>query len=420
MKLSVLVLLALLGLSAASLQEIVKKSSQFRKGRHFLFSCTKEITHLYSNQVKSVPFSTVSLLNPELEGLEPKPKSNNTITAPLTPPDLEQQQGQLSSHIFGDNVNLEWLTWDGALPNGAVAIYNSYTERTDYVCKYNCEAGFYSPSLGPYCRYPYGEREYYAPEFQILANKDNFEFLEWKEDSYGSVPQHAVRTCPGVGIYVGKNKYGLGKVVSQFEAFFLPWEGDEYWYKKYQVLAINRDAYTQHISDVKYGIDEAKLFQYPPETMRISGITNNECQAVVKTVTISKTTEVETTWNIGRSTMLGITGSITAKIPFIGSGGIELGGEKTLEFTRGTTMVEALSHSVSVELTVPPNHSCRVQMEGRKMKADIPYTARLSRTYRNGETQWTSISGTYDGVQIGEVRAVVDRCEPVVDAKPCP
>ncbi|XP_035514195.1 natterin-3-like [Morone saxatilis] len=393
MKLSALLLLALLALSSASLQDIVKKSSLHRK---------------------------VSLLNPELEDLVPEPTGNNVVSAPLTPADLEQQQDQPAAFIFGDNVNLEWLTWNGSLPNGAVAIYNGYTERTDYICKYKCDAGFYNPSLGPYCRYPYGDREYYAPEFEILANKDNFEFLEWKEGSYGSVPQHSVRTCAGVGIYVGKNKYGLGKVVPQFEAFFLPWEGDEYWYKKYQVLTINKDAYTQHITDVKYNIDEVAIFQYPPETMRISGVTNNECQTVVKTVTISKTTEVETTWNIGRNTMLGITGSITAKIPLIGSGGIELSGEKTFQFSRGTTLVESLSHSVSVELTVPPNHSCRVRMEGRKIKADIPYTARLSRTYRDGETQWTSIFGTYDGVQIGEVRAVVDRCEPVVDAKPCP
>lgn len=362
----------------------------------------------------------VSLLKPEVEGRVPEPTGNRKVLGPLNPADLEQQQDLPSSFLFGDNVNLQWLTWDGSLPNGAVSIYNGYTERIDYVCKYKCEAGFYNPNLGPYCRYPYGDREYYAPEFEILANKDNFEFLEWKEGSYGSLPQHSVRTCAGVDIYVGKNKYGLGKVVPQFEAFFLPWEGDEYWYKNYQVLAINRDTYTQHISDVKYGIDEVTIFQYPPETMRISGITNNECQTVVKTVTITKTSEVETTWNIGRATMLGVTGSITAEIPFIGSGGIELGAEKTLQFSRGTTVIETLSHSVSVELTVPPNHTCKVRMEGRKIKADIPYTARLSRTYRNGETQWTTITGTYDGVQIGEVRAVVDRCEPVIDAKPCP
>uniref|UniRef100_A0A8C7H8H3 Uncharacterized protein n=1 Tax=Oncorhynchus kisutch TaxID=8019 RepID=A0A8C7H8H3_ONCKI len=247
-----------------------------------------------------------------------------------------------------------------------VGIYNSYTERTDYTCKYNCEAGFYTRGLtGPYCQYPYG--------FYTRA----------LTDSPGSVPKDSVGTCPG--------------------AFFLPWEGDECWYKSYQVLAINRYAYSQHISYVKYGIDEVEIFP-PPETMRISVITNNECQMVVKTVTISKTSEVESTWNIGRTTILGITTGIT------------FSAEKTLQFNRGTTMVEAHSHSVSVELNITPNHSCNVYMEDRKFTADIPFTARLSRIYGNGEALWTSISGVYNAVQIGRIRAVVDRCEPVIDA----
>ncbi|XP_010875473.1 natterin-3 [Esox lucius] len=402
MKLSVLVVISLLllGLSLAqmsasppgSLRDLVRKSSLGQKA---------------------------SLLNPLLEGRVPPLASKGPVQGPLTPSEFEDQQ-EPSPFMFGDNVNLQWQNWTGSLPTAAVGIYNGYTERTDYICKYKCEAGFYTPSKGPYCQYPYGAREYYAPEFQVLTNIDNFEFVEWKDDSYGSVPKHSVRTCSGRSTYVGKNKYGLGKVVSEFEAFFLPWEGDEYWYKNYQVLTINRDAYSQHISHVKYGIDEVEIFQYPPETMRLSSVTNNECQEVVKTVTISKTSEVESTWNIGRTTMLGVTAGITAKIPLIGSGGVEFSAEKTLQFNRGTTMVEALSHSVSVELRVPPNHSCTVRMEGRKITADIPFTARLSRTYRNGETQWTTITGVYDGVQIGEIRAVVDRCEPVVDAKPCP
>uniref|UniRef100_A0A3Q2CP64 Natterin-3 n=1 Tax=Cyprinodon variegatus TaxID=28743 RepID=A0A3Q2CP64_CYPVA len=285
--------------------------------------------------------------------------------------DLEQKRDLPSSFLFDDNVNLKWLTWNGFLPNGAVSIYNGYTKRTDYVCKYQCEAGFYNPSLGPYCRYPYGDREYY-----MLPRP-------WK-----------------AGISKA-TAYGLGKVVPKFEAFFLPWEGDEYWYKHYQVLTINRDAYTQHITDVKYGIDEVAIYQYAPETMHNSRVTNNECQAIVKTATISKTSEVEKTWNIGRATKIGITSSITANIPLIGSAGIEMSVEKTMQFSSGLTVVESVSHSVSVELKVQPNHSCRVRMEGRKMKADIPFTARLSRTYRN-------------------VRAVVDRCEPVADAKHCP
>merc|ERR1719187_1554517 len=142
MKPSALVLLALLGLASASLQDIVRRSSQHRR---------------------------VSLLNPEFQGMVPPVAGNTLVPGPLTPAEFEDEQDQEMAHnsfMFADNVNLEWLTWTGSLPNGAMAIYNGYTERTDYICKYRCEAGFYNPSLGPYCRYPYGESEYYAREFE--------------------------------------------------------------------------------------------------------------------------------------------------------------------------------------------------------------------------------------------------------------
>ncbi|XP_042337808.1 natterin-4-like, partial [Plectropomus leopardus] len=111
-----------------------------------------------------------------------------------------------------DQTNLEWQTFDGSIPNGAVSIHNGYVGRTDYVAKYGSSAGFYNPDKGPYCLYPDGKKEHRGSPFEILVNRDNFEFLEWKEDSYGSVPQNSVRISPGIDVYVGKNKYGLGKV----------------------------------------------------------------------------------------------------------------------------------------------------------------------------------------------------------------
>ncbi|MFT7813519.1 ADAMTS-like protein 2 [Arapaima gigas] len=310
-------------------------------------------------------------------------------------------------------------SWNGSLPNGAVAIYNGYVSRTDYVCKYNCEAGFYTPSKGPYCLYPYADREYYTLEFEVLVNEDNFEFLEWKEDSYGSVPQHSVRTCSGVNIFVGKNKYGLGKVVTQHEAFFLPWEGDEYWYKSYQVLTINTDGYSQHISHVEYDTDQIKLFHHPPEALQIARVSNLECQNVEKTVSLEKSSTEEKTWNIGRKTENGTISTMNAKIPILNPDNVHFSKEQTVSFSKGTTIVETISHSISVQITVPPKHSCTVRMEGKKMTADIPFTARLSRTYRNGNTHWTSVTGTYNGVSIGELNAVVDRCQPIATAVHC-
>ncbi|XP_046875646.1 natterin-3-like [Hypomesus transpacificus] len=339
---------------------------------------------------------------------------------PLTPANFDNQQLETFSS-FGDNVNLQWLRWNGRLPNGAVDIYNSYVRRKDYVCKYSCMSGFYTPSKGPYCYYPYGDKEHKSRNFELLVNKDNFEFLEWKGGSYGSVPKNAVRTCSWVSTYVGQNKYGLGKVEPKHKAFFLPWKGREYWYKSYQVLAINKDHYTQSISNVVYAINKAKIFNQPPETMRTSRVTNNGCQTVVKQVTISKTTTVEKSWNIGRSTKVGIKTSITTKIPVINTElNLELSREKTLQSSKGTTITDEHEHTLSVELKVPPNHYCTVRMEGHKMTADVPYKALLSRTYSNGVTRTTYISGKYDGVQMSEGRAVIDRCQPVPHAKACP
>ncbi|XP_051519184.1 natterin-4-like [Myxocyprinus asiaticus] len=163
----------------------------------------------------------------------------------------DSQSSQSRIRRVPDDVfsgKLKWQRWEGVLPSGAVSIKNDYTNRIDYVCHFDCEAGFYTPSKGPYCYFPYADKELQSELFEFLDNEDNHEIFEWKDGSYGSVPENAVSTCKGVSNYVGKNRYGLGKVVPQFTAFFLPWEGYEYWYKYYQVLTLKKDAQIYHVS----------------------------------------------------------------------------------------------------------------------------------------------------------------------------
>uniref|UniRef100_A0A3B1IZF7 Uncharacterized protein n=1 Tax=Astyanax mexicanus TaxID=7994 RepID=A0A3B1IZF7_ASTMX len=372
----------------------------------------------------SIPAPNLSVankirLNPDLGEMVPPLDAQSPLIPPDTTPDITTEEEQPSPFMFEDNVSLKWVTWNGSLPNGAVNIYNGYTKRTDYICKYNCEAGFYTPSKGPYCYYPYADSEYPASKFEVLVNEDYFEFLEWRSGSYGSVPPNSVRTCSRGDIYVGKNKYGLGKVVPRHEAFFLPWEGKEYWYKKYDVLTINRDTYNQQISHVKYAIDKIVLLNHPPETIQMAKATNYECSSIEKTVLLEKSSTVEKFWNIGRETRNGTHSIMTGKIPIINPDNVDFTKEQTVSFSKGTTLIETVSHSMSVQVLVPPNYSCAVRMDARRMTADIPFTARLSRTYSNGETHWTTVTGTYDGVKIGEINAVVERCQPIPDAEPC-
>ncbi|XP_026198604.1 natterin-3-like [Anabas testudineus] len=319
------------------------------------------------------------------------------------------------------NTNLEWQPWSGSLPSGAVSIYNDYADRTDYVCKSGSEAGFYNPSMGPYCHFPYGNIEHCTSNFEILVNKGNIELLEWKDGSYGEVPPNSVSTCSDTRtIYVGRNKYGLGKVDPENTAFYLPWEGKEHWYKHYQVLTYDTEICSEQISDVKFKTDGAKIRKSPPQTIRESTVTNNQCRPVKKTVTLSTTSQVSQSWNINFSTAMGIKTSFSAQIPLITSTHIELSASATFQYTKGTTQTESTTHSVNVECTVPPNHSGKVRMVVHKYEGNIPFTARLTRTYRNGQIKWASISGTYKGVQIGDVQGVLDRCKPIPNAKPCP
>ncbi|KAM4578334.1 natterin-3-like isoform 2-T2 [Fundulus diaphanus] len=306
-----------------------------------------------------------------------------------------------------------WVKWQGYLPNGAVSIYNAYSERTDYVCKVRCHSGFYNPSIGPYCHYPYRKTEHTSSSFQILVNEGNLEIFEWKEGSYGSVPKNSVRTCSSEEIYVGKNKYGLGKVDPKDSCFYLPWEGSEYWYQRSYEVLTNMMTDKEILSDVKYSTDQTKIFKEPPKTLKTSTATNNALSPVTKKVTLTQTTKDERRWDISSSIRIGVRTSISAGIPGIVGGNLEVSAETTHTFSGGNSWIEEVSHSVTLELNVPPNHSCQVKMVGYRYKMDIPYSARLSRTYEDGETKSVTITGTYHGVQTGEVRSEVEQCKPL-------
>ncbi|XP_034548053.1 natterin-3-like [Notolabrus celidotus] len=194
--------------------------------------------------------SSAALQEEEEEGENPPPEedledrvpgitANGSLLALLTPSEVEKKKSGKPLSFRFPGSSLRWQTSYGSVLPGAVRIYNSYTRRIDYVCKVGCSSGFFNPSMGARCRYPLSGREQLGYPFQMLVNKDNFETLEWRGGSWGGVPRHSVKTCIGQDLYVGRNRFGLGKVHVRHKAFFLPWRGREIWYKSYQVLTVN-------------------------------------------------------------------------------------------------------------------------------------------------------------------------------------
>ncbi|CAH2256621.1 Hypothetical predicted protein [Pelobates cultripes] len=316
------------------------------------------------------------------------------------------------------NKNLKWVSWNGSIPSGAVSIYNAYRKRRDYICHFQCSVGFYTKSQGPSCFYPYDGKEFYNSIFKILINEDNFEILEWKADSWGYVPFNAVDSC-GTGTYIGKNKYGLGKIVPNFKSFFLPYDGKEYFYKSYEVLTINLNIIQQTLNNIQYKLNELNMTMQPPEMLTKSTVINKDCRPVKKTINLSKATTVQKTWSVGHTFSSEIATTITASVPMIGEAAIGFSTEISMDWNKGASKEEIKTYQQSVEIEVPPNYVCETFMEGVQVLTDLPFVADLTKHYQDGQKRKITVRGKYKDVQINELTTLVKRCQLIVNAESC-
>ncbi|NXY80234.1 NATT4 protein, partial [Glareola pratincola] len=130
----------------------------------------------------------------------------------------------------------------------------------EYVCsteELGCNTGAYVPSRGPFCFFPFREQERSTGSFKVLVNAGGFEALDWVDESFGGVPENAVEGCPSVDMFVGRNRYGLGKVYKGQRALFVVVDGEEIWYKWYQVLVVKKGSANVTIAGVRYNMSGA-------------------------------------------------------------------------------------------------------------------------------------------------------------------
>lgn len=172
-----------------------------------------------------------------------------------------------------------------------------------------------------------------------------------------------------------------GRCPLKIRFFYLPYNDKEYSYNNYEVLTISENVISQLIYNVRYNNDDSKVFKFPPEVMHEATISNYECHQVVKTVTLSKTYEVQQRWDFAFSIKFGATTTINTGIPLLVGGTVEVSTEVQFQFTKGATVTDSMTDTASVELTVLPNHSCKFSTVRRKEKVDISFTALLRRTF---------------------------------------
>ncbi|NWT13773.1 NATT4 protein, partial [Vireo altiloquus] len=131
----------------------------------------------------------------------------------------------------------------------------------EYVCSTRsrgCNLGAFDPKRGPFCFYPWSGWEAQSSEFQILVNPGGFEALDWVDASFGSIPEGAVEGCPLTDLFVGRSQDGLGKAFKEQQALFVAVEGEEIWYKWYQILVVRQGPAGVSIANVSYNSSAAQ------------------------------------------------------------------------------------------------------------------------------------------------------------------
>ncbi|NXP69415.1 NATT3 protein, partial [Chloropsis cyanopogon] len=128
---------------------------------------------------------------------------------------------------------------------------------------HGCNLGAFDPARGPFCSFGWAGRELRSPEFQILTNPGGFEALDWVGTSFGSAPKGAVEGCPLSDLVVGRSAQGLGKASKEQQALFVAVEGEELWYKWYQVLVARQGAADVTMDGVTYEAGAAQQSAEP-------------------------------------------------------------------------------------------------------------------------------------------------------------
>ncbi|NXH52324.1 NATT3 protein, partial [Rhabdornis inornatus] len=125
----------------------------------------------------------------------------------------------------------------------------------EFVCStgtQSCDLGSFDPERGPFCSYAWAEEELRSFSFQILVNPGGFEALDWVDTSFGSTPEGAVEGCPLTDIFVGRSQDGLGKASKEQQALFVAVDGEEIWYKWYQILVVRQGPADLSMANVSY------------------------------------------------------------------------------------------------------------------------------------------------------------------------
>lgn len=316
-----------------------------------------------------------------------------------------------------------WLSWEPfrveLLPN-SVSNWNAYINMTEYVClpkAWTCSVGSYVPNHGPYCSYSLGGAQK-SFEFNLLVNKGKLEALRWVDDSFGDIPENAVESCESFDIYVGRNRYGLGKVSKEHRALFVVVDGEEIWFKWYQVLTVKTGPSNITISSVVYNLS-AVMEHSEDVAIRKTEVKNEGCRGMKPDVTLEEAIEVEQDWELDHEIFRNIRGVLEAPMLVFNGKKWDVTNITNITWVGRASAGEYIEHSHKIKVEMQPRTTCTVVMTGRRLDARIPFSANLTRDFGDGQPHWVEVTGVTRSQQVVDIQVGIESCRPLPASTQC-
>ncbi|KAK9963836.1 hypothetical protein ABG768_006998 [Culter alburnus] len=248
----------------------------------------------------------------------------------------------------------------------------------------------------------------------FLVNKDQFENLEWKKWSdikKRQIPFYPIRICKSHYIAIDKNSI-IFKTIGDLK-------------KEMQVLTVNYDITGQHFQidhcENQGGKSLGKL-----EVIKQIIADNRNCDPAKYVVKLDEASDKT------KSFLKGITHTAGGALEVTASGGIptivqasgKISGKYDQSRSKSETIasVNKVLHSLSMEIQVPPNHSCTIDILSKTSMVQFLCFGELIRHYKNNEIgqRMTSVTGTYGNQEVAELKTSLNLCTLVKDEPKCP
>lgn len=236
---------------------------------------------------------------------------------------------------------------------------------------------------------------------QCLVNPNNFEKLEWKPVLKNEIPPFIVETCDGS--IIARNKEGFGYLTPNDKTFTLT-KGTKQNVKNVEVLTVNFDNITEeYLTNVQFNSKYSQRNRKPAMFKNLT-VVNKNCIAMKQMVKIDSGFEETASFQTGSALLIG--GSIGFKKIVEAS----VKADSSATETESNSNIKKTGYEYTQELDIPPGCSCNLVIDSNVLLTIVPFTADLTRVFKNNDVRTISISGNYSYQGSSEILTKFESC----------